>query len=235
LKIESDKTGDVPTTISYLTRDLSWQGSYICVLDEDQSTLSLQGQITLVNQCGLDFTGATVRFVAGDVNQVAPKYYDTLRAAPMAAMETGTGEQSAFEYHLYTLPGTIDLASGDALVVPYAKASAVAVHPSPRGRYAYSEMPTVRSSSWGRTRSITSRDVPYYPAQSQGQGCFDRCPRTSKRNVEDNQRVVDIPREERRRGYICHYRATVREGRFQHDQVRSQRSRRRGERGRIHR
>jgi len=127
LKIESDKTGDVPTTISYLTRDLSWQGSYICVLDEDQSTLSLQGQITLVNQCGLDFTGATVRFVAGDVNQVAPKYYDTLRAAPMAAMETGTGEQSAFEYHLYTLPGTIDLASGDALVVPYAKASAVAV------------------------------------------------------------------------------------------------------------
>jgi len=106
LKIESDKTGDVPTTISYLTRDLSWQGSYICVLDEDQSTLSLQGH--LVNQCGLDFTGATVRFVAGDVNQVAPKYYDTLRAAPMAAMETGTGEQSAFEYHLYTLPGTID-------------------------------------------------------------------------------------------------------------------------------
>jgi len=126
LKIESDKTGDVPATISYLTRDLSWQGSYICVLDEDQSTLSLQGQITLINQCGLDFSGATVRFVAGDVNQVTKSYSD-MRAAPMAMLETGASEQGAFEYHLYTLPGTFDLASGDALVVPYAKASSVAV------------------------------------------------------------------------------------------------------------
>ena len=126
LKIESDKTGDVPATISYLTRDLSWQGSYICVLDEDQSTLSLQGQITLINQCGLDFSGATVRFVAGDVNQVTKSYSD-MRAAPMAMLETGASEQGAFEYHLYTLHGTIDLDSGDALVVPYGKASAVAV------------------------------------------------------------------------------------------------------------
>jgi len=126
LKIESDKTGDVPATISYLTRDLSWQGSYICVLDEDQSMLSLQGQITLVNQCGLDFSGATVRFVAGDVNQVTTNF-SGMRAAPMAAMEMGASEQGAFEYHLYTLHGTIDLDSGNALVVPYAKANAVAV------------------------------------------------------------------------------------------------------------
>ncbi len=126
LKIESDNTGDIPATLSYLTGNVSWDGSYICVLDEDQSTLSLQGQITLVNQCGLDFSGATVRFVAGDVNQVTTNF-SSMRAAPMAAMEMGASEQGAFEYHLYTLPGTIDLASGDALVVPYAKASTVAV------------------------------------------------------------------------------------------------------------
>jgi len=126
LKIESDNTGDIPATLSYLTGNVSWNGSYICVLDEDQSTLSLQGQITLVNQCGLDFSGATVRFVAGDVNQVTTNF-SSMRAAPMAAMEMGASEQGAFEYHLYTLPGTFDLASGDALVVPYGKATAVAV------------------------------------------------------------------------------------------------------------
>lgn len=129
LKIKSDKAGGVPTTISYLTRDLSWNGSYICVLDEKQSMLSLQGQVTLRNQCGLDFPGATIRFVAGDVNQVAKNYSDMRAApAPMAMMETGASEQSAFEYHLYTLPGTIDLLNGDALVVPYAKATNVAVN-----------------------------------------------------------------------------------------------------------
>ena len=126
LKIESDNTGDIPATLSYLTGNVSWNGSYICVLNEDQSTLSLQGQITLINQCGLDFSGATVRFVAGDVNQVTKSYSD-MRAAPMAMLETGASEQGVFEYHLYTLPGTFDLNSGDSMIVPYAKASAVAV------------------------------------------------------------------------------------------------------------
>ncbi|HDL86636.1 MAG TPA: hypothetical protein ENH11_10005 [Candidatus Acetothermia bacterium] len=129
LKMQSEKKGDVPATISYLTRNLSWAGSYICVLDKDQSTLSLQGQITLRNQCGLEFSGAKIRFVAGDVNQVTNNF-SSMRAAPapMAAMEPGASVQSAFEYHLYTLPGTIDLANGDSLVVPYAKASTVAVN-----------------------------------------------------------------------------------------------------------
>ena len=128
LKMQSDKAGDIPATLSYLTRNVSWQGSYVCVLDDDRSTLSLLSQVTLRNQCGLDFPDATIRFVAGDVNQVAPKYYDTVRAAPAPmAMEMGASEQSAFEYHLYTLTGTLDLLNGDALVVPYAKASAVGV------------------------------------------------------------------------------------------------------------
>ena len=74
LKMQSEKKGDVPATISYLTRNLSWAGSYICVLDKDQSTLSLQGQITLRNQCGLEFSGAKIRFVAGDVNQVTNNF-----------------------------------------------------------------------------------------------------------------------------------------------------------------
>lgn len=129
LKMQSDKTGDVPGTLSYLTGNLSWSGSYICVLDKDQSTLSLVGQITLRNQCGLNFNGATIRFVAGDVNQVTDTFGGSMRAAPapMAMMETGASVQSAFEYHLYTLPGTVELENGDALVVPYAKASTVAV------------------------------------------------------------------------------------------------------------
>jgi len=129
LKVRSSVAGDIPATISYLTRDLSWDGSYICILDEGRSTISLNGQITLRNQCGCDFTGATVRFVAGDVNQVVPKYYDAMRAAPAPmAMETGASEQSAFEYHLYTLSGTIDLANGDSLVVPYTEASDIRVN-----------------------------------------------------------------------------------------------------------
>ena len=128
LKMQSKVTGDVSATISYLTRALSWDGSYICVLDEDQSTLSLQGQITLRNQCGVDFPAATIRFVAGDVNRVEKSYSDMRAApAPMAMMETGASEQSAFEYHLYTLPGTIDLADGASLVVPYIAASDVAI------------------------------------------------------------------------------------------------------------
>ncbi len=127
LKMQSNKAGDLPATLSYLTGGLSWVGSYICILDKDQSALSLQGQITLANQCGLDFPAATVRFVAGDVNQVKASF-SGVRAAPAPmAMQTSATEQSAFEYHLYTLPGTIDLDNRVSLVVPYTTASNVKV------------------------------------------------------------------------------------------------------------
>ncbi len=128
LTIHSEVSGDFPATFSYLTQGLSWAGSYICLLDEEESTLSIQGQITLSNQCGLDFPQATIRFVAGDVSQVEKTITEfRAMAVPASPMGMGDMEQGVFEYHLYTLPGTINLASGDQLIVPYTGASNVPV------------------------------------------------------------------------------------------------------------
>lgn len=128
LTLHSKLSGDFPATFSYLTQGVSWAGSYICLLDEEQSVLSIQGQITLRNLCGLDFRQATIRFIAGEVSQVE-KEFAMMRGtgAPMAAMDIAATEQGVFEYHLYTLPGTIDLASGDQLIIPYTSASNVPV------------------------------------------------------------------------------------------------------------
>jgi hypothetical protein len=128
LTIYSQVSGDMPATFSYLTQGLSWAGSYICTLDEEESMLSVQGQITLRNVCGVDFEQATIRFIAGDISQV-DKAITEFRsmAVPASPMGMGENEQAVFEYHLYTLPETVNLVSGDELILPYIRASDVLV------------------------------------------------------------------------------------------------------------
>jgi len=127
VKIQSDHAGDVPAELSYLTRNVNWTGTYVGILNGDQTTMSLLGQITLTNNSGYDFKGATVRFIAGDVNQTSTSQY-MMRAAPMAALEAADASvQGAFEYHLYTLPGTLDLVNGNSLIVPYVAANGISI------------------------------------------------------------------------------------------------------------
>lgn len=127
VKIQSDHAGDVPAELSYLTRNVNWSGTYVGILNADQKTMSLLGQITLANNSGYDFKSATMRFIAGDVNQTSNSQL-MMRAAPMAALEAADASvQGAFEYHLYTLPGTLDLVNGDSLIVPYVAANGVSI------------------------------------------------------------------------------------------------------------
>jgi hypothetical protein len=48
-------------------------------------------------------------------------------AIPASPMGMGDIEQGVFEYHLYTLPETVNLSNGDELILPYIKATDVPV------------------------------------------------------------------------------------------------------------
>jgi len=92
--------------LTYLTGGLTWQADYVANLAPDEKTLDLGGWVTLTNQSGSAYPGATLQLVAGDVNRAAPP--DRLRgavpAAPMAMAKAAEMKQeNLFEYHLYTL------------------------------------------------------------------------------------------------------------------------------------
>ena len=92
--------------LTYLTGGLSWQADYVASLAPDEASLDLSGWVTLTNQSGTAYPGATLQLVAGEVNRVQPQERTALAyGAPNMAMAKAPAmkEESLFEYHLYTL------------------------------------------------------------------------------------------------------------------------------------
>ena len=111
--VDSKTTEAQPVVLSYLTGGLSWQADYVAELGPDDTSLDLNGWVTLKNESGATYENAQLKLVAGDVNRVQERMQPRMmaRGAVLAesAMDSGMSEESMFEYHLYTLgrPTTI--------------------------------------------------------------------------------------------------------------------------------
>lgn len=96
--------------LSYLTGGLSWNADYVGELNASDTSLDLNGLITLNNQSGATYRNAKLQLVAGDVNRVSDAF-DRAKALGQAmptAAQTVSNE-ALLEYHLYTVgrPTTI--------------------------------------------------------------------------------------------------------------------------------
>jgi hypothetical protein len=128
IDLDAASSGDGEASLSYLTGGLSWKADYVAELSPDESTIDLNGWVTLTNVSGTAYRDATLQLVAGDVNQVQQVMY---RQADMMATEAAAApamaEEALLDYHLYTLgrPTTIGenqtkqvaLLSGEAIPV----------------------------------------------------------------------------------------------------------------------
>lgn len=98
---------------TYLTRGMRWSADYVAVYTEDTGRMSLKGWVTLTNESGAQYTNATLKLVAGEVNVVQPPIPYAAARGGVAMMEMAAAKQmveEAFgEYHLYRLerPTTI--------------------------------------------------------------------------------------------------------------------------------
>jgi hypothetical protein len=106
VKVNSDKAGEVPVDLSYLTHGLSWAADYVAELSADEKTINLNGWVTLNNMSGITYNDAKLQLVAGDVNQYQPAPPVPMMAEMAAAdgmVRQKMVQESAFEYHLYSL------------------------------------------------------------------------------------------------------------------------------------
>lgn len=104
------------TTIGlrYLAEGLTWGMSYTATLNAD--ALALQGTGRIENRTGVDFPGAKVSLVAGDVYRPTAKDVEGTAVRALAfSPEADLGP--AFEYHRYVLSEPVALTQG-ALWVP---------------------------------------------------------------------------------------------------------------------
>jgi len=111
----SNKSGDTPCKLSYITNNISWDAQYVGILDNDDEHLNLSSWISLKNNSGKAFKDVTLKLMAGDVN-LAPVSPTMQREMAMKAdgfldyEQPQITEKEFFEYHLYTLENkTVDI------------------------------------------------------------------------------------------------------------------------------
>lgn len=104
--VDGDR-GEHTVQISYLTEGLTWKADYVLKVNQQATVGDLTGWITLNNQSGIAYPGASVKLVAGDVHR-APPERDYLAAQPLLSLARVAGaevtEEAFMEYHLYTIP-----------------------------------------------------------------------------------------------------------------------------------
>jgi len=67
--VQNGKREDVPLTVSYMTRGLSWGADYVLTLDPGTDPADLECWATVTNNTGVDFPAAKIKFVAGAPNR----------------------------------------------------------------------------------------------------------------------------------------------------------------------
>lgn len=121
--------------IDYLTGGLSWRADYVARLNSASDRLDLSALVTLTNATDSDFEGATLRLVAGEVNQGArPQPPRPVlmagRAADVANLEAAPEMSTAVaaaDRYVYALQRPVTLRRGETKQIPLMSARNVKV------------------------------------------------------------------------------------------------------------
>jgi hypothetical protein len=108
-----------PVELSYLTEGLTWDASYEAVISPEGSDgLTLDGSFAVKNDLPIGFPDARVDLVAGNVHRSGdPRQLEVVEAEETEVPEITPRE--FFEYHRYSIDGTVDLSSRSTVLVPF--------------------------------------------------------------------------------------------------------------------
>lgn len=120
--------------LDYLTNGLSWRADYVARLNAAADRLDLSALVTLSNSTDTDFDGASLRLVAGEVNQ-GPVAYKAEREqvmamqarADMAPAPEMSGAVAAADRYVYSLGRPVTLSRGETKQIPLMSAQNVKV------------------------------------------------------------------------------------------------------------
>jgi hypothetical protein len=129
IELDSDAAGEKPVELAYLTGGLSWRADYVAELSADESTLDLNGLVTLTNVSGTSYRDARLQLVAGDVNRVRDEmmFRAGMAEQAVAAPAPAMSEEALFEYHLYTLERPTTIADNQTKQVALLSGSGIPV------------------------------------------------------------------------------------------------------------
>lgn len=120
--VQAERSGPVPTRLSYLTPGLGWTSDYVALFDEKAGTIDVQGWVTLNNNTGTTFTNANTLLVAGNVGGGQNRFGQMASmddvAIEQAGTESGTRERLG-DYYLYPLAERTTIANAQQKQVSF--------------------------------------------------------------------------------------------------------------------
>jgi len=92
-EVDSKFEGQARVEVSYFTSGISWSADYVMITNPEETQMSCDGYVTVVNNSGEDYEGAQVRLVVGVINLVE-KIRQLARGRPPAK----NGEKEALRF-----------------------------------------------------------------------------------------------------------------------------------------
>jgi len=130
VRIDSDRAGNRPAKLTYLSGGLTWAADYVAVFNEPDKEMSLQGWATLDNKTLTSFENAELSVVAGQVGNARNNRYNQYnqynRNNPQrrGGIEAGSAERIGDNY-IYPLPGKTTLASQQKKQIAFVDADSI--------------------------------------------------------------------------------------------------------------
>lgn len=131
-KLYAPEEVSLDAELSYLTRGLSWKADYNLILPEEGDAVALSGWVSVENASGKTFRDAGIKLIAGDVNKLEDRDSRrdqglAVRAFAATAKEPPpeVEERKFDEFHLYELPGQIDLRDRETKQLEFVRAESV--------------------------------------------------------------------------------------------------------------
>jgi hypothetical protein len=128
--LESALGGEQQIELTYLTTGISWAADYNLLLGAENSTLDLNGWITLNNASGAGYLDALVKLVAGDVNRLPEAglrgdMVMEMAAVPMAAGAPPVEQREFFEYQLYEINRPVTVGNNETKQVEFVSGTGI--------------------------------------------------------------------------------------------------------------
>lgn len=120
--LESNRSGAREASIRYLTPGLGWEADYVALFDEGDSTVDMQGWVTLTNNTGTTFHSADTLLVAGNPARGGSQ---PRRELVRPGTETADRERLG-DFYLYPLDERTTIANAQTKQVSFLDAQGVA-------------------------------------------------------------------------------------------------------------
>jgi hypothetical protein len=124
--VEAARSGQQDVEVTYLTGGINWYANYTALLARDNTSLDLDGWVTLSNTSGATFEDSQLKLVAGELSRVAAGGGAMPTATPMIEMEAMAAppveEREFFEYHLYEVPRPVTVRDNETKQIEFVRA-----------------------------------------------------------------------------------------------------------------